>query len=381
MSASAAVRGDTGVPLENFAFPWAEFPANATCNGSREQLAASIRRVLMQVGLTMTQVSAATGMRFGRNSRYFVPPTFLHKQRKGITPHICQLAALSLVTGYRLADWMKLCGFDLSLILALQLKIHKERTVLITPEPALARHDPSPESVGRAPLTSERRYLFAKIGSRDAVADRRFLPGTIVRANPGVPLQANGLTDDRLWLVEHPGGLACCHVKPVDNDQVVLLPNRPPLSPWPLRRSVEVQILGLVDLALRPERPAFEPVGPSANSHSGSMACALPGGLDVPKLLRLSRRRAGLTLRAAHRLTLLVARLLRNRDCRIALGLLSDYEVMDTLPRHIAKFVSLCAVYSIDPWELMRAGGIDINDSGRAILFPADRGSDRPENA
>ena len=54
-------------------------------------------------------------------------------------------------------------------------------------------------------------------------------------------------------------------------------------------------------------------------------------------LLRISRGRTGLTFRAAHRLTRAIAQILGNQEYAIALGLLSDYEAMGKLPRHIAK--------------------------------------------
>ena len=59
-------------------------------------------------------------------------------------------------------------------------------------------------------------------------------------------------------------------------------------------------------------------------------------------LLRISRGRTGLTFRAAHHLTRAIARILGNPEYGIALGMLSDYEAMGRLPRHIAKILSLC---------------------------------------
>jgi hypothetical protein len=87
--------------------------------------------------------------------------------------------------------------------------------------------------------------------------------------------------------------------------------------------------------------------------------------MSISNLLRISRVRHGLTLRAAHQKTVRVAQLLQNADYRIPLGLLSDYEATDRFPRHIAKIISLCVVYGIDFWELMRAGGSEIIDDCR----------------
>jgi hypothetical protein len=94
--------------------------------------------------------------------------------------------------------------------------------------------------------------------------------------------------------------------------------------------------------------------------------------MSLSTLLRSSRARAGLTLRAAHQKTVRVAQLLQNSEYRIPLGLLSDYEATDRFPRHIAKIISLCVVYGIDFWQLMQAGGSQVDDSKKAPLFSRD---------
>jgi hypothetical protein len=88
----------------------------------------------------------------------------------------------------------------------------------------------------------------------------------------------------------------------------------------------------------------------------------------LSELLRLSRRRTGVTFRSAHELTRTIARIMGNSDYEIALGMLSDYEVMGKVPRHIAKILSLCIVYCIDIWELMEAAGVHIDESAKLPL-------------
>src|SRR6476660_7258552 len=91
----------------------------AGCVGSardKRQRARGIGSVLKHVRLTMVELSAQTRRRFGEESPYFISRTFLYKQATGVTPHICQVVALSEITGYRFEDWMALCGFDLTLI-------------------------------------------------------------------------------------------------------------------------------------------------------------------------------------------------------------------------------------------------------------------------
>ena len=341
---------------------------------SKRDLARQIKRLLKRAGLTVSRASALTSMRYGVNTKYYVPPTFLYKTRIGITPHVCQLVALSRITGFRFTDWMDLCGFNLRTISALQLEIHNERTALITPV-----HSVSLDSRGFMPESStiERsdRYLFAKIGTADNVVYPKLLSGSVVRVDRCYsPRFCSGdPADELLWLVEHPGGLACCHVKQIDNKHVVLLPSLSPLSEWPLQLSREARILGLIDLELRPQRA--QQLGSTYHPMKADMLATISRGCDVTRLstlLRSSRARNGLTLRAAHQKTAQVAQLLQNPDYRIPLGLLSDYEATDRFPRHIAKIISLCVVYGIDFWQLMQAGGSPINESGKAPLFSTD---------
>jgi hypothetical protein len=358
-------------PLSSQQFTWQSFSPPTARNWHEEGCAGQVKQVLRELGLTMARVSALTSMHYGRETPYFIPPTFLFKQKQGITPHICQIVALSQVTGCRFADWMSLWGFDLQLILALQLKIHTERTAIVTPCHSVPARDSSLVDWDSRLQKANGRYFFAKIGSRDAALYPRLLPGSIVRADRSYPPQVldDASSKDRLWLVEHSGGLTCCHVKRVDTEHVVLLPNRPPLSAWPLHLSREARILGLVDLELRPREAArFEPTCGRTKSELLPATSNGRSGMSLSKLLRVSRSRAGLTLRAAHEMTIRVAQQLRNRHYRIALGLLSDYEAMDKLPRHVAKIMTLCVVYGIDPWELMEASGIHIDDSDKAAL-------------
>jgi hypothetical protein len=91
--------------------------------------------------------------------------------------------------------------------------------------------------------------------------------------------------------------------------------------------------------------------------------------LNLSRLLRLSRRRSGLTFREAHRLTCAIAQILGDENYHIALGLLSDYEAMERLPRHIAKIISLCVTYGMDLGQFLAAGAVHIDDSGKAALM------------
>ncbi len=212
------------------------------------------------------------------------------------------------------------------------------------------------------------------------------VPGRIARVDRYYTQRVRGIhhvsLGRLLWLVEQPSGLTCCRLQWIDDRQIVLLPSRPPWGRWPLRLPTEARILGLVDTDFLPLEPArlqartgpsdFPPLSPARYRREERMRFS--------DLLRISRGRAGLTFRAAHRLTRSVAQILGNREYAIALGMLSDYEALGRLPRHIAKIVSLCAVYCMDFRELMAAAGVDVDDSAKLPLpTPDGRFYFRPE--
>jgi hypothetical protein len=374
MGACATASGPVRSGFGNSAFQAESFQSYVTPDCDRLGRAQRIKHALKRAGLTVSRASCLTGVQYGKDTPYYVPPTFLYKARIGITPHVCQLVALSQLTGYRFGDWMSLCGFDLRLILPLQLEVHTDRTAMITPAHTFSSHDFYCVR-GDSGIAKSDRYFFVKVGSGDNVVYPKLLSGSVVRADRCYSPQvcSGERAEELLWLVEHPGGLACCHVKRVDSEHIVLLPSRSPLSAWPLRLSREARILGLIDLELRPRRTQH--FGSRYRPITTDTAPTIPAGcntISLSTLLRNSRARAGLTLRAAQQKTVQVAQLLRNPEYRIPLGLLSDYEAIDRLPRHIAKIISLCVVYGIDFWQLMRAGGSQVDDAGKAPLFSSD---------
>lgn len=315
----------------------------------------------------MREVSARTRMRFGKHSPYFVPCTFLYKQKSGITPHICQIVALSEVTGYRFTDWMAICGFDLALILSLQLKVPNERTTMLLSDRAVF----APSSYPHGALTTGQgfnRYCYAKIGRRDAVLSPVVSPGSIVRADRNYsPDRLNGKSaTDHIWLVEHAGGITCCHVRLVGRNEVVLLPSRPPLSQWPLRIPTQARIVGLVDRQLHLfDGSRADPLLRVSEPNKSTVPSLTSGKMTVSRLLRISRSRTGLTFRQARQMSLQIAELMQDRNFAISVGLLSDYEATNKIPRHIAKLITLCVIYGIDIYELLAAAGVTVNDVGK----------------
>lgn len=373
MSATAAVRGLFRTPRAGPSLRGIEFAEDDPGRWVWQARAENVRNILYQSGHNIARLSAATRDRFGISSSYFIPPTFLYKLRIGITPHICQIAALSQSTGYSFVDWLRLFGFDPHQIPRLQMRLHTERTVLITPVESgrdffLPQVYPGHETFSNSTShCGSSRYQFAKIGSRDAEICPKLSPGNIVRIDRlygdrlyGDRLYVEGCsiehpsTTDLLWLVALPGGLTCCQLRWIDHQHIVLLPNRAPWGCWPLRLPTEARVLGLVDT--------------SGETRYTAAQCPEVKIKTLPELLRISRGRTGLTFRSAHGLTRAIARIMGNPDYQIALGMLSDYEVMGKLPRHAAKILSLCILYCMDIWELLEAAGVYIDESARLPL-------------
>lgn len=382
MGAPGAVRGLYRFAVSN-AFRQSKAGENAAPQYGCGVPADKVKSILSLAGYSVTQLSASTGRQYGARSPYFIPPTFLYKLRSGITPHVCQVAALSEITGYRFVDWMHICGFDLRQIPRLQTRLHSERTVLITPvefdyagfSQSRAFHQPAhlpwEESWQRAGRSFDQgRYLLAKIGRRDALLHHQLMPGALVRVDRRYRQRFAGprlaALRNLLWLVEVPGGLTCCHIQWIDDRQITLLPSRQPWGNLPLRLPTEARILGVVDTEFGSARQ--ESAGLAAPPQCRSEQFCGREKTKLPDLLRISRRRTGLTFRAARQLTVSIAQMLESRDYAIGLGLLSDYEASTKLPRHIAKIISLCIAYCIDVRDLLQAANLSIDDAAKLPL-------------
>src|SRR5882672_9690626 len=342
--------------------------------------AEAIKFALKHAGFTLTELSALSGDRFGKASPYVLPPTFLQKLISGVTPHVCQIAALSVITPHRFADWMSAFSFDLSQIPRLQVQLHRERTVLVTPVETdphrAAARTPATYSIPETRTRSRFRaatnhldhlYLYAKIGTADNPTFPDLVPGSIVRVDTRSKGFA-GFSDDArsgpIYLVERVGGLTCCRVKQVDDRHILLLSRQSPQSSFPLKLGEEARILGTVDTELRPTQATQSH---EATLDSGSTASLLRrSSQTTPRLcalLQTSRERSGLTFRSAHNISLRVAQALHDKHYAISIGLLSDYETISTAPRHTAKIMALCILYGIDFFQYLGCAGIQYDNS------------------
>ena len=350
-----------------------------------------IKRVLKSAGFTLTQLSAITADRYGRASPYFIPPTFLYKLATAVNPSVCQVAALSVITGHRFTDWMNAFGFHLGLIPRLQVRLHRERTVLVTPVETdtnrmvsrtiancpVVRTAPPLRSAAASPHRLDEPYLYAKIGTSDNPTFPELLPGSIVRVdtrNKGCASCSADSNSGPIYLVERVGGLTCCRVKQLDDRHILLLSRQSAQSSFPLRLGEEARILGRVDTELRPCRGNH--VSNSAADSGMTASLLRRNSQRVPKLcalLRASRERSGLTFRSAHEISISVAQALHDKHYAISIGLLSDYETIDTPPRHTAKIMTLCILYGIDFFQYLNCAGIQYDNSWKSPMQTTTR--------
>ena len=89
------------------------------------------RQPIVGAGLSVSEISRFTRVKYGADSSYFIADSFISTIKKVVSLHLCQIVALSEVTQYIFADLMKHFGFDLRQLTRLQMKLHRDRTVLI----------------------------------------------------------------------------------------------------------------------------------------------------------------------------------------------------------------------------------------------------------
>lgn len=327
----------------------------------RAELAERTRQLIVGAGLSLSQISRFTRAKYGTGSSYFIADSFISTIKRGVSPHLCQIAALSEVTCYRFADLMQHFGFDLRQLTRLQMKLHPGRTVLITPNECCA-----------LPSSNLGRYLYAQIGRHDGMGFPEVMPGSIVRIDTTHTFgPATPKSDSRrsLYVVDHLRGLSCCYITPLNRGEILLTPHYLPCECLQYRLGDQARILGVVDAELRPLQNIEIPHPTVSNEFERRAPVPAVGAPQrLSQLVRNSRERVGFHFRQARDLTARVAEELGNQDYAIALGTLSDYEAGDAVPRHISKIISLCIVYAIDFARYLYSAGITVNPSAQRAL-------------
>jgi hypothetical protein len=313
------------------------------------------------------------------------------------SPDIFQVFALSAISGYRLADWLRLFGFPFEQIPRLQLSIPAKRTILLD-SVRLLEHSQSQwifdfrrptelvYPLGRLIWANPihlstsvhqpqvERYLYARIGLQDAFAFPDFLPGSIVRIDTRDPERLlpfrNGETSRAFFLIEHALGLVCCRLSRTTSRRVVLHTSELNYAQIPFDLEREARIRGVVDLEIRQLTHSKSPEVPAAfqNFWKPEHPETVERVRGLGRWIRAARLRSGFTFREASAQTAVVVELLRDARYFIASGSLSDYETNDAPPRHIHKVLSLCVVYSLEFHALLEKVGLPLAQAGHDPL-------------
>ena len=174
-------------------------------------VAETVQSILASRGLTLYRASQQSIARYGRTSPYFLPHNLYYDLRKGsFRPSVHQIFALSRISGYRVADWLRVFGFDLEDITRLQIQLPSKRTLVLDTSltdsnewiPWLRNRpigEPIPSITPLARLLElgprrqiasvsqpDQHFIYAKVGVDDAFAFPDLKPGSIVRVNPDV---------------------------------------------------------------------------------------------------------------------------------------------------------------------------------------------------
>jgi hypothetical protein len=177
-------------------------------------------------------------------------------------------------------------------------------------------------------------------------------------------------TSTQLFLVETPTSLHCGHLRRSGRKRVLLCTADFPYTQIEIVLDKGVRILGVVDAELRPMLSGrlFPAAArrPSSSKAILQRTSALRG--ELQQLLRSSRMRVGMSFRDASARSREVARILGNPLYFAAAGTLSDYENESSPLHHLPKIISLCSVYYIDFWRLLRAGGIQLDGLGQEAM-------------
>lgn len=363
---------------------------------TRAAVAEKVQAILDSKELTLYRVSQVSVALYGRSSPFFLPHNLYYDLRAGsFRPSIHQISALSRISGYRVIDWLGVFGYTLEDITRLQVELPSKRTIVldssltdsnewipwlenradgvsmpsIAPMASLLKSAPA-QRIKSLKNPSARSFLYAKVGTQDALAFPDLAPGSIVRVNPDVVDCTGGeksSISDHIFLVEHSKGLCCCRIGTLDNGAILLFDNRLRRAQVELRCSEEAKIWGTVDLEFRPLLHTMEPEVPKDLARRWRPR-PLPSNEDFGQLLKTNRRRRNLSVRDAARMSRMIADVLKHDRYMISPTSLSDYELRNVAPRDFHKIVSLCSIYGLQFESVMRRIGLDITEGGTEAM-------------
>lgn len=364
---------------------------------STTDIAERFQSTLASKNLTLYQVSQKSEALHGRSSPYFLPHNLYYDLRRGtFSPSIYQLSILSRVSGYRLTDWLRIFGFNLEDIPRVQVLLPSRRTVLLdsslvdpnawipwvesrmgnTPAPPIAPLIQLMEFTHHRRLSAiseinNQGLFYAKIGEEDVLAFPDLLPGSIVRVNPRVGSDlatlTNGTTSDRIFLIEHCKGLFCCRLRVIGNNLIVPVSTQLAYAQIELRLPSEARLLGIVDLEIRPLLTTKQPEVPKELAKHWKPQ-PLASESKLGQLLRGSRAKMNLSLREASAMSRHIVEILGDERYFVSPSSLSDYEVLDTPPRHFHKSVTLCSLYGLPFYGFLKVIGIELESLGQESM-------------
>lgn len=377
-----------------------------TKSGSNAQVAERVRSILDSKNLTLYQASLRSATLFGRSSPYFLPHNLYYDLGRGtFSPSLFQMFALSRISNYRFDDWLRVFGFDLEAIPRLQIQLPSARTVLLDsslddPNALIPWFRNSRAAIPVAPIIPlshalewtmprrlssfaalrDKRFLYIKIGYQDVLAFPELLAGSLVRVNPRISSdvlpKTKGETSRHLFLIEHRKGLFCSHICFVGDGRIAPVSAELPYAQVEFKVPDEATLVGIADLEIRRVLAPPEPKIAKELAKPWKPAMIFSPKPKLASILRSARLRMGLSFRTASAISREVANFLGDERYFISPGALSDYEALDTPPRHFHKFVSFCLVYCVRFQELL--GSLDIHPHEAGIDPIPDRFIGRP---
>jgi hypothetical protein len=329
---------------------------------------------------------------YGLSSPYFLPHHLYFDLRSGsFRPSIYQICALSRISGYRVADWLRVFGFDLEDITRLQIELPAKRTFVLDTSLTdqnewiswlhnrlLGEPIPSITPIARllewgprkriAAVTQfQRHFIYAKVGVEDVFAFPELSPGSIVRVDPHVAAdlagRQNSSISDRLFLIEHSKGFCCCRIRILGSGVIVPFDNGLSYAQVELHCPHEARLWGAVDLEFRPLLGGEEPKVPKDLARHWKPQ-RLPTLEDFGQLLKRSRTRMKLSVREAATMSRIIAETLKDDQYSTSPSSLSDYELRNIPPRDFHKMITLCSIYGMQFESVMKRMGVDVAEVG-----------------
>ena len=315
-------------------------------------------------------------------------------RRASFSPSLHQLFSLSVLTGYRLTDWVRLFGFSLDTGVRFQAAWPCNRTVeldshIYHPEAEIPWFEEAPSVALGSDLSPLNRWLsgrklvslqelarpksgfrYFKIGSDDAYAYPDLLPGSIVRVNPRIDMKTllGETVRDRILAIEHSSGVTCSHARLNNVGKIILCSKQLPYTPAELTLGTQARILGVVDLEIRRLAFSAAPTVSSRNAQQWPLEALDRSEPCFGEYLRRARLRSNLSFKAASERIREVARALLHANYFCSPSFLSDIEASGRFPRHIHKLISLSALYCVSALELAARAGLPVGTAGKEAM-------------